>query len=477
MDERTDSMKDLMKQVNSALELRYAQKSGIKKMGKNIVVPNHLSYRETADMLIQWEDDMEEWAGKEIKITGHPSDMLVATDRAVSKLFGEMIGQTTFSFFGRTPGQTRTVEIAYGEHVTVPYGKVKIPHLKDITMNVNVREKTPRFASLMRITFEYLRKYEPFIEEIEAEIHNQLRNHSIFLQQAINSRFEFVDLNGFDIAKLVYSEQEKKDLEAHIFKPILRTRELESKGIDIARTVLLFGPFGTGKSLTALVAANKCVENGWTFMNVTPGDSIVEALEFARNYEPCLVFFEDIDQVSNENGARDERLNEILNTMDGVLSKGSRVMTILTTNNIEGIQQAMTRPGRIDGFIEMGRLDEGSLEGLVRVYLGDALVEEPDISMLMPAAEEYTPCFVTEACKRSMLYSKDEGGITNEVLRDSLLGIRQQFDLTMKDRGLMDMTIDTRLRSMMKEVVQDGGQMRSTSEVDHCPECGECLHD
>jgi hypothetical protein len=76
-----------------------------------------------------------------------------------------------------------------------------------------------------------------------------------------------------------------------------------------------------------------------------------------------------------------------------------------------------------------------------------------------------------------MLYSKDEGGITNEVLRDSLLGIRQQFDLTMKDRGLMDMTIDTRLRSMMKEVVQDGGQMRSTSEVDHCPECGECLHD
>ncbi|MHA2264986.1 MAG: hypothetical protein ACXAEN_21545, partial [Candidatus Thorarchaeota archaeon] len=99
MDERTDSMKDLMKQVNSALELRYAQKSGIKKMGKNIVVPNHLSYRETADMLIQWEDDMEEWAGKEIKITGHPSDMLVATDRAVSKLFGEMIGQTTFSFF------------------------------------------------------------------------------------------------------------------------------------------------------------------------------------------------------------------------------------------------------------------------------------------------------------------------------------------------------------------------------------------
>jgi transitional endoplasmic reticulum ATPase len=418
MDERKDNIKDVMQTVNKTLEMRYAQKSGIRKEGKVIVIPNHLSYREAADMLIQWEDDMEEWAGKEIKITGHPSDMLVATNRAVSKLFGEMIGQTTFSFFGRTPGQTRTVEIAYGEHITVPYGKVKIPHLKDISMRVNVREKTPRFTSIMRIDFEYVRKYEPFIEEIEAEIHNQLKNHSIFLKQAINSRFEFEDLNGFDLNKLVYSDQEKRDLEAHIFKVIRRTEELEAKGIDIARTVLLSGPFGTGKSLTALVAAIECVAHGWTFMNVKPGDSIVEALEFARNYEPCLVFFEDIDQVSNGDGSRDERLNEILNTMDGVLSKGNKVMTILTTNNVKAIQQAMTRPGRIDGLIKMGTLDEGSLTGLIKAYTGDGLIEEPDTSMLMPVAKDYTPCFVTEACSRALLYSKDESNITNEILRE-----------------------------------------------------------
>ncbi|MGW8177948.1 MAG: AAA family ATPase [bacterium] len=473
MDERTDNFKGLMQQVNTQLELKYAQKSGIQKKGKLIVIPSHLTYREAAEMLIQWEEDMEEWAGKEIRIDGHPSDMLVATDRAVKKLFGEMIGVTTFSWGGRVPGQTRTVEVAFGEHITVPYGKVKIPHLKDINMKIAIRERRPLFQSTMSLYFEYIRKYEPFIEDIEAEIHKQMKNHSIFLHQAINSRFEFVDLNGFDLNKLVYSKKEMEDLEAHIFRIITDTETLQRRGVDINRTVLLFGPYGTGKSLTALIAALRCVQHGWTFMNVTPGDSIVEALNFAKKYEPCLVFFEDIDQVSNGDGSRDERLNEILNTMDGVLSKGNKVMTILTTNNIEGIEQAMTRPGRIDGFIEMGTLDEGSLIGLIKAYAGDQLAEEPNVDMLMPAAEGYTPCFVTEACKRSILYSKDGEGITNAALRNSLMGIRKQFELTMRAKTPKDVSIDTRLKKIVKEVVQDGN-FNQPNET-YCHECGEVL--
>jgi transitional endoplasmic reticulum ATPase len=212
-------------------------------------------------------------------------------------------------------------------------------------------------------------------------------------------------------------------------------------------------------------------------MNVHTGDGIAEALEFAKKYEPCMVFYEDVDQVMGDE--RDEKINLILNTVDGILSKTSRVMTILTSNHADRIQQAMTRPGRIDGFIEMGRVDDTSLGKLIEAYSGDDLAEAPNVGMLMPLAEGYTPSFIGEACNRAILYamsrndsSGTEIGLTNQDLKAALEGLRSQYELMVANRDGKGPSLETLLTGVVQNAVK-GEVNCSEPPDDTCPQCGE----
>jgi SpoVK/Ycf46/Vps4 family AAA+-type ATPase len=71
---------------------------------------------------------------------------------------------------------------------------------------------------------------------------------------------------------------------------------VQAHKVPLKRGVLLEGPYGTGKTLTAFVTAKKCVENGWTFIMLDRVAALKEALTFARMYAPAVVFAEDIDR-------------------------------------------------------------------------------------------------------------------------------------------------------------------------------------
>ena len=58
-------------------------------------------------------------------------------------------------------------------------------------------------------------------------------------------------------------------------------------------------------------------------------------------------------------------------------------MTILTTNNVSHIERAMLRPGRIDTVIELGKLDRGSLERLIKAYCGENLAGPINLEVLV----------------------------------------------------------------------------------------------
>jgi len=475
----SESMKELVSKLETRLEAEALAKSGIVRSGEQIIIPHYMTFGEAARAIHDAEKQLEEHMEKEVRITGHPDDLLNAFYEGLKGVFGQVLGHSKVvrSFFGsqRIPGQSKTIKTGFSETKTVPYGNVKIPGFPvGIEISLHRRNHQPLVETTLRIYFSYLSKHESYVERLEGLVREKLQKESIFLHKAIDSRFNFLDLSDGVTKKLVHSANEHRQLSANIYRFIQSTDSIQKLGVRIKRTVLLTGEFGTGKSLTALRAAQKCVNSGWTFLNVVPGDDIVQALHFAEQYQPCVVFFEDIDQVTSEE--RGERINTLLNTIDGILSKSSKVLTILTTNNPHAIERAMLRSGRIDAVIRMGEVDRPTLKALIEAYVGNQLAEDLNLDLLMKAAEGYPPAFIAGGCELASLYALDraEGRtkdvrITNDDLDASFKGLREQFEMMKSDRETKVTSIDSRMEEIVGSKIS---LFRSAVEAEQCANCG-----
>ena len=433
-----DEVQKAMAALEKVLAKKHAAGEMINRSGDQIVIPSYMSLPDAAKSIEQYFKSQEEDTSCEVSQTCHPDDGLVCFYNSLKSTFGAVFGAETvfFTMFGevKTPPRQKTISINYDENVTVPYGTIQVMGLPiKIIVRFQENDDDPAEGSV-EVEFSYPRKFEPIVKDIIKTFQDELAYHSIFCGKAIDSNFKFINLSTNQPP--VYSRTIESAITANILVPIAYPARLTELGLPVKRTVLLEGPYGTGKSLSALMIAKVAVQNKWTFMNVRPGDDIKRSLQFAQRYQPCVLFFEDIDSITNTD--RDDKLNAILNTTDGILSKGAQVITILTTNHVENIHPAMLRPGRIDITIRLGELDEYAVGKLLQQYLnGDAATL--DVHAITEEAKIFTPAFMVEALKRTTLYAlgRAQGGEISSISTDdvinSLRGLQSQFDLTRRD--------------------------------------------
>jgi transitional endoplasmic reticulum ATPase len=330
-------------------------------------------------------------------------------------------------------------------------------------MNLNpVTDPKKDIGGFLAVTFEAKRKYEPVINEIVALTKKKLKEESIYKGKAINSRFEFFDLTNFNPDKVIYSLEDERRIGANILQPIRHTDTWRKAGSSLKRGVLLYGAYGTGKTLTALLTAHECQKHGWTFINVLPGDDIAPSLKIAKRFAPAVVFFEDIDQATH--GERDADLNQILNTVDGVVGKGDEVMVILTTNHVDKINPAMMRPGRLDAAIPCGELDAYATEKLIRstamdMYGESKLEGELDMTAVMDAATGYTSAFITESVVKAKAYAlarlttNTNWNITSDDIVSALKELRPQYVMMRGNVVEAEPSMDARMTALVEEAL------------------------
>ena len=109
--------------------------------------------------------------------------------------------------------------------------------------------------------------------------------------------------------------------------------------IPFKRGVLLYGPWGTGKTLAAAVSMASCRRAGITVIQERTWTNLEDTMQLARLMQPCMVFCEDIDLVSNRS---------LTNILDDATLKSCAVSLVVTTNNPERLDPALTRTGRLD---------------------------------------------------------------------------------------------------------------------------------
>ena len=150
-----------------------------------------------------------------------------------------------------------------------------------------------------------------------------------------------------------------EDMEAFLLDSSRRL--YASRGIPYRRGYLLHGPPGTGKSTLCYALAGHFGLDIYVVSLVGSklGDDHLESL-FRSLPESCIVVLEDVDAgvlrrdneatLDNRETWREHNgisLSGLLNTIDGIASHEGRVL-IMTTNRPESLDEALTRPGRVD---------------------------------------------------------------------------------------------------------------------------------
>lgn len=412
-------MSAAVKKPEAAVEMKFKDVQ-IQREGEQIIVPQNMDLAEAKEWIERRMVEEKTPIAVDESFDCHPYEGAYALQRALNKKFGFVSLGKTPGMFGPTPPLMIALEIGLGDDgtvqtVQVPWGRIQIPGVTGyIQTSIEVRENRPVFS----ISGQVLQGQRHVVKEIANLVRQFLREASVYRGKAFKARFpdphsgpsledfcpKFIDLRNVNSGELIFSEEVEEKIDVNVFEPIVSTQSCRDENIPLKRGILLEGPYGTGKTLTAYVTAQKAVANGWTFIYLDSVNDLEQAIRFAQQYQPAVIFAEDLDQVLNGEN-RDEEVNGILNTIDGVETKSSEIMVVLTTNNVEKITQAMVRPGRLDAVITVTPPDAKAVERLIRHYGRGRLVENENLNEVGRALAGQIPAVIREVVERSKLAS------------------------------------------------------------------------
>lgn len=355
-------------------------------------------------------------------VEGLPWDAAVATFLALQDIYGVILPKTVMTWFGPRNPSFLTVKTGPGEHevVQVPVGTFQLPGMK-ASINVGI------YSGGVQIYGKVNKKDRARLVEIAQLARKKVITSSIYKGKAIQLKVDedgdldmsnqpdFYDVSDVKETDAIYNRPTEAIIRTSILAPMKHSEACRKNGISLKRGILLEGRFGCGKSLTARVAAKVAIDNGWTFIIIDRAQGLKPALETARRYQPCVVFAEDIDRFGDRTK---EKVNDLVNLLDGLVPLGSAIMTILTTNFIGNIDKALLRPGRFDAVISIDAPDAEAVTRLITHYAGDALDAEVPLMATGELLAGQIPASIAEVVKRAKLamLTEDRQNLTEDDL-------------------------------------------------------------
>lgn len=365
----------------------------IVRSGDQIILPVDMSLDEGIEWLFREKVSMEAEVQINETIQIVPADGLHAFYKVLQERYGFVSLVKTPSFFGPKPPVMIGVPTGPDpkDVVQVPWGRFELPGIQGyLQTSVTITGDRPMFV----ISGVVKRADEKTVADIARDVRNYLKDHSIYRGKAIKVEFHAADAerdNPFDekfmpkfmslptngTAVILNADAEDR-LEVELYQIVKHTDTCRKHGVPLKRGVLLEGPYGTGKTLTAFDLAACCVDNAWTFIYVENAATLEKAIRFAQFYQPCVIFAEDIDKVIAEHN--DPDLTLVRNALDSIETKNTEISVVLTTNHLDMLPEGFLRCGRIDSIVTIDRPDLSSTVKLVRLY-GANMIDATDAQL------------------------------------------------------------------------------------------------
>lgn len=416
----TPKVKKLVDDLGEEFELQFKDVSYTTHQQGQITTPEGMALAEAIWWLQLKQKELETYVDVIERIEGYPIDVANALQIAVMEMFGIRELKSTPGFFSDTPPTFISVATGTnGERVEVFIGKFGLPGVEGslesardwneaLVIKIHVKQKSlPTVRKLMTMAHAVLATRSLY--KGKAVRVGMTKQSSQFEERIVMTDPEFINTRYMP-ANLVLNSQTRELLEAALWAPIERTEQTRFYGVSVKRGILLEGPYGTGKSLTALDTARRAQDNTWTFLYLKNVNDLKRVYPFAARYAPSVIFAEDIDLLTDtgeDEETRESGIRMLNNVLDGMDNKESSVILVLTTNHVDKLPPSLLRPGRFDSIVTFTQPDATTAVELVRQYAGNDIdTDDFNGTILGSALAGKQPATIHEIVKRAKLYSQ-----------------------------------------------------------------------
>jgi len=194
--------------------------------------------------------------------------------------------------------------------------------------------------------------------------------------------------------------------------------------------LLLHGRPGVGKTFVAKATAG---EFGLNFVHATTGDLVSSYRgESARNVEevfrlatanvPCVLFFDEFDSVAQRREDWPDQesrrtVNQLLQTLEAY-REVRELVVMAATNDLDGLDPAVIRPGRFDRHIRVDLPDQAGRAAIFRVQLRDRPTSpDLDVDLLAARSENLSPAAIARAVESAALAALRETATGGSLAR------------------------------------------------------------
>lgn len=251
------------------------------------------------------------------------------------------------------------------------------------------------------------------------------------------------------ISSVILNTSVAKKINADMREFLETSKWYQDRGIPYRRGYLLYGPPGCGKSSFVKAIAGE-IDFSICILSLSSKNLNDDTLNSLMNSTPenCIILLEDVDvafpnrnavdddddgdkkkekkkkqqtqpEVS-ENGTGKVTLRGLLNALDGVASTEGRII-FLTTNYIDRLDSAMTRPGRVDLKVLIDLPDDDQLFRMFTHFYPEANVETD-------AKEFVRRIRALKKPKVSMAMVQGHFSIHKYDYKEMMVGIEQYFE-------------------------------------------------
>lgn len=350
------------------------------------------------------------------------------------------------------PFKNIPIQFRNGEKFEIPWGQYDLEE-GDIRCAVDSDDDMPCFQMM---GFEFTD------QNLWTKIIDMVKQEKVTLYKGRALRMKFSPFGDVSVPEelvlsnkptLIFNPEVEEALETSLYLPIENSEKCREMRIPLKRGVLLEAPYGMGKSATANLLAHKALANGFTFILVPDADKVSQAFKFAKKLAPAVVFVEDIDEFLKQDR---EDINELLNTLDGVDSKDSEIISIFSTNYVDTIDPAMLRPGRVDALISLDAPNAGTVQKIINLYTG-TVVDAPKASSHLAGA---SPALVRECVERAKLLAmKRNTSVNDDLLLECANLLDRQRKLTAQSKNQKDKSFEHVFSSIVQKAAWKGGYL------------------
>lgn len=195
----------------------------------------------------------------------------------------------------------------------------------------------------------------------------------------------------------------KRIVQSRIILPLTELALADKHGVIPPKTIIFFGPPGTGK--THFVRAIAGVLRWW-YVEISPSDLMAQGadllggnlkrlMERTRQLDDVVVFIDEFEELasSRERASRVDKsvTNEFLKQVPHWKRQGGRRLLVCATNYIGQLDPALLRPGRFDCVIPVGGLDDASRRTIFETYLAKTNSGQVDVDRIIAEIPSFTP--------------------------------------------------------------------------------------